>query len=65
MDKDACKKVKWSDGRKAEFRKIIWPTRQDVEKETGAVLVVSIILGAIIALIDFLAQHGIDFLISL
>jgi preprotein translocase subunit SecE len=65
MAKDSSKKVKWSDGLKAEFRKIIWPTRQDVEKETGAVLVVSIILGAIIALIDFLAQHGIDFLISL
>jgi preprotein translocase subunit SecE len=65
MAKDSSKKVKWSDGLKAEFRKIIWPTRQDVGKETGAVLVVSIILGAIIALIDFLAQHGIDFLISL
>lgn len=65
MAKDSSKKVKWSDGLKAEFRKIIWPTRQDVEKETGAVLVVSIILGAIITLIDFLAQHGIDFLISL
>ena len=65
MAKDSSKKVKWSDGLKAEFRTIIWPTRQDVEKETGAVLVVSIILGAIIALIDFLAQHGIDFLISL
>ena len=50
---------------KDSSKKVIWPTRQDVEKETGAVLVVSIILGAIIALIDFLAQHGIDFLISL
>jgi preprotein translocase subunit SecE len=34
-------------------------------KQTTVVTVVSIILGIIIAILDFLIQHGIDWLISL
>ena len=62
---ETSKSKKWFDGLKAEFRKIIWPTRDDIQKETTAVLVCSVILGALIALIDFLVQHGVDFLINL
>jgi preprotein translocase subunit SecE len=58
-------KGSWFDGVKAEFRKIIWPTPDDIRKETTAVVVVSVILGIIIALLDFIVQHGIDFLINL
>lgn len=54
----------WTEGLKAEFRKIIWPTRQDIVKETGAVVAVSIALGIIIALLDFIVQHGVDFLVT-
>ena len=56
---------KWFDGMKAEFRKIIWPTQDDIRKETTAVVVCSVILGVIIALLDFVVQHGIDFLVNL
>ena len=56
---------KWIDGLKAEFRKIIWPNRDDVQKETTAVVVVSVILGVVIALLDFLIQHGVDFIVNL
>ena len=56
---------KWIDGLKAEFRKIIWPTREDIQKETTAVVVVSVILGVVIALLDFIIQHGVDFLVNL
>jgi len=55
----------WWDGVKAEFRKIIWPTKDDLVKQTTAVVVVSVILGVIIALLDYLIQHGIDWLINL
>ena len=58
-------KKNWVDGLKAEFRKIIWPSRDDVTKETTAVLVVSVLLGVIIVVLDFLVQHGIDFLVNL
>ena len=56
---------KWFDGLKAEFRKIIWPSREDIQKETTAVAVVSVILGIIIAVLDFIVQHGVDFLVNL
>ena len=56
---------KWMEGLKAEFRKIIWPSRDDIQKETVAVMVVSIILGVIITILDFIVQNGIDFLVNL
>ena len=55
----------WWDGVKAEWRKIIWPTRDDLVKKTGTVAVVSVILGVIIAILDFLIQNGIDFMLGL
>ena len=55
----------WWEGVKGEFRKIIWPSQDDLVKQTTVVTVVSIILGIIIAIVDFLIQHGIDWLISL
>lgn len=55
----------WFKGLKAEFSKIAWATKEDVTKQTVAVVVVSVILGALIALIDFLLQLGINFLVSL
>ena len=50
---------------KAEFKKIIWPTKKDVAKQTTAVVVVSVILGLIIALLDMVFKYGINFLIGL
>ena len=58
-------KKSWFKGLKAEFKKVIWPDRQTLAKETAAVVSVSVVLGAIIALIDFLAQYGIDILVNL
>ena len=55
----------WWEGVKGEFRKIIWPSQDDLVKQTTVVTVVSIILGISIAILDFLIQHGIDWLISL
>ena len=54
----------WSDGLKAEFNKIIWPNKDDLVKQTGAVTVVSVILGALITVIDSVVQYGINFFIK-
>mgnify|MGYP000843784079 FL=1 len=51
-------------GFKAEFKKIVWPDKMTVAKETAAVVSVSVVLGAIIALVDFFAQYGVDLLIK-
>lgn len=55
-------KVKFFDGVKAEFRKIIWPDKDTLLKQSVAVVAVSIVLGAIIALVDMLVQYGVNFL---
>lgn len=54
----------WWDGVKAEWHKIIWPARDDLVKKTGTVAVVSVVLGVIIAILDFLIQNGIDWLLG-
>ena len=55
----------WFKEMKKEFRKIIWPDKMTLAKQTAAVVSVSVVLGAIIALIDFLVQNGVDILINL
>ena len=57
-------KKSWFDGLKAEFKKIIWPDRKSLVKQTGAVVAVSIVLGVMIAVLDFIFQYGIDILVN-
>ncbi len=52
-------------GVKAEFQKISWPDREAVIKQSVAVVCISVVLGAVIAILDFLMQYGVDFLVSL
>ncbi|MDD6845283.1 MAG: preprotein translocase subunit SecE [Lachnospira sp.] len=61
--KETKQKKSWFKGLKAEFKKIIWPDRNSLVKETTAVLVVSVLLGAIIFVVDFVARIGIEFLV--
>ena len=58
-------KTSWFTGLKAEFKKIIWPNKQSLAKQTTAVIVVSVALGLIIALMDYIIQYGVDFLVGL
>ena len=61
---EKVKKTNWFKGLKAEFKKIIWPDKKTLAKQTVAVTVCSLILGAIIAIVDALLQYGIDFLVK-
>ena len=63
-DKAKAPKKSWFDGLKSEFNKIIWPNKDDLGKQTAAVVVVSIVLGVIITVVDFVVQYGIDFLVK-
>ena len=60
----ACKKGFFGNLR-AEFKKVIWPDKRSLAKQTIAVIVCSVLLGALIAIIDFVLRYGIDFLIQL
>ena len=63
MGTEKTQKKSWFKGLKAEFKKIIWPDRMTLAKQTAAVVTVSVALGAIIAMIDFLVQNGVDLLV--
>ena len=61
----ASKITKFWNGVKAEFKRITWPTKDDLIKQSVAVIVISVIVGAIIAVLDFGLQYGVDFLTTL
>lgn len=61
---EKAKKTSWFKGLKAEFKKIIWPDKKTLAKQTVAVTVCSVILGAIIAVVDVVVKYGVDFLVK-
>jgi len=56
-------KKSWFKGLKAEFKKIIWPDKESVAKQTVAVIVVSVILCVVIALLDAVIGLGLGFIL--
>ncbi len=48
---------------RSELKKVVWPTPQQVLKNTAVVVVCVIAVGVFIWLFDFIAQIGIDALI--
>ena len=55
---EKAKKSSWFKGLKAEFKKIIWPTKASVARQTTAVVLITVVLGAVIVVIDRLVQMG-------
>ncbi len=62
---EKTQKKSWFKGLSKEFKKIIWPDKPELANQTAAVVAVSVLLGVIIAVIDFLIQNGIDILVNL
>ena len=63
-EKEKTQKRSWFKGLQAEFKKIIWPDKKTLAKQTTAVVAVSVVLGAVIAVIDAILRYGIDFLVK-
>ena len=59
------KTVKFWTGVKAEFKKITWPDKDSLLKQSIAVVAVSVVIGIIITVLDFALQYGVDFLTTL
>ena len=57
-------KKSWFKGLTAEFKKIVWPDKNTLAKQTTAVVAVSVVLGALISVVDALLRYGIDFLVK-
>ncbi|MCI8599598.1 MAG: preprotein translocase subunit SecE [Lachnospiraceae bacterium] len=58
-------KKSWFKGLKAEFKKIIWPDKKSLTKQTIAVVLSSLALGIIIKVLDVIMTYGIDALMKL
>ena len=56
------KKPSFFKGVKAEFKKISWPDKNKLFKQSVAVVCISVALGMIITLIDTILQYCINFL---
>jgi len=52
-------------GVRAEFKKIVWPDRQATVKQSIAVVIISLVVGVIIAILDYVVQNGVLFITSI
>ena len=58
-------KISFWTGVKAEFGKIVWPNGKGAFRQSVAVILISVVSGLIIALIDFAAKSGVNWITSL
>ena len=56
-------KKSWFKGLKSEFKKIAWPDKETLVKESAAVIVITVILGFVIALVDMAVNSGVDLIL--
>lgn len=59
---EKAQKPSFFKGIKAEMKKISWPDKQSLFKQSVAVVCISVVVGAIITVLDFLIQYGVKFL---
>ncbi|MBO5095149.1 MAG: preprotein translocase subunit SecE [Lachnospiraceae bacterium] len=57
-----AEKPSFSKGVQSEFKKISWPDKTSLLKQSVAVICVSVVLGVVIAVLDMLLQYGVNFL---
>lgn len=59
------KKTNWLKAIKAQFKRIIWPTKEDIARQSAVVVAVSVLLGVVIAVLDRVLLLLTDLIISL
>ncbi|TCL58086.1 MULTISPECIES: preprotein translocase subunit SecE [Kineothrix] len=62
---DKAPKTDFFKGVKTEFKKITWPDKDALLKQSTAVVCASVVVGVIIAVLDFIIQYGVDFMTTL
>ena len=55
-------KPSFFEGVKAEWNKITWPAKEQLTKQSIAVVISTIVLGVIITVLDFGLQYGVSLL---
>jgi preprotein translocase subunit SecE len=54
----------WFREMKSELKKVVWPDRGTVAKNTGTVLLCSLLIGACIWIFDYVAVSAVQMLVS-
>ena len=49
---------------KGEFKKITWLDRKSLARQSFAVILSSVVLGCVIAIVDWLIQIGLNFIVG-
>ncbi len=65
VNNESARKKSFFRGLKAEFAKIIWPSKETVMKQTVAVVSSSVALGLIIAILDLIIGFGLSSILGL
>ncbi|NLK74285.1 MAG: preprotein translocase subunit SecE [Clostridiales bacterium] len=61
---DKAPKNSWFKGLKSELKKIVWPGKESITKQSVAVIIVTILLGVIIFGLDFIIENAIGIIIG-
>lgn len=56
---------RWFQETRGELRKVVWPTREEALRLTYVVIAISLVMGAVLGLLDFLLSSLYTFLIGL
>ena len=52
-------------GVQAEFKKIVWPDKNTMLKQSFVVVVISVVLGLLITVLDLVMEIGVNFLTTM
>ena len=55
----------WFREMKSELKKVVWPNKKTVLKNTGTALLCSLVIGACIWIFDFAAMSAVDLILNL
>ena len=66
MAEEAKKKDRglWFREMKSELKKVVWPNKETVAKNTGTVLLCSVVIGAFIWAFDFVAVSAVQMILN-
>ena len=54
----------WFREMKSEMKKVVWPNKETVAKNTGTVLLCSVVIGAFIWIFDFVAVSAVQMILN-
>ena len=54
----------WFREMKRELKKVVWPNKETVAKNTGTVLLCSVVIGAFIWIFDFVAVSAVQMILN-